>query len=212
MSEDYQVKQGDCISSIAYEHGFFGETLWKHGGNASLKSKRKDPNVLMEGDVVHIPDKAEKLENGATEQKHRFRRKGVPAKLAVQFTFDGKARANVPFTLMIDDVSKDGKTDGDGWIRQPIPPNAREAKVLLKPKKSEPEEYVLQLGHLDPVDTISGQKARLENLGFFQGEVLPEPTSDYTAAIKGFQKVHGLNETGVADNDTQQKLKQEHQS
>ncbi len=85
MPTDYQVKSGDCISSIAFNHDFFWETLWNHGANSELKSKRKDPNILEEGDVVHIPDLRFKQESGATEQRHRFKLKGVPAKLHLRF-------------------------------------------------------------------------------------------------------------------------------
>lgn len=86
MPTDYQAKSGDCVSSVAFNHGFFWETLWNHGSNSELKTKRKDPNILKEGDVVHIPDLTLKQESGATEQRHRFKLKGVPAKLKLKLT------------------------------------------------------------------------------------------------------------------------------
>jgi hypothetical protein len=89
MTEDYIVEQGDCISSVAYERGFFWETLWNHLDNGDLKQQRKDPNLLMEGDAVHIPDLNLKTVSGATEKKHTFKLKGVPAKLRLQ-VFDGE--------------------------------------------------------------------------------------------------------------------------
>jgi hypothetical protein len=82
--EDYIVKDGDCVSSIAFNHGFFWETLWNSGHNAELKSKRKDPNILQEGDVVHIPELTLKDESCATEKRHEFKLKGVPAKLKLR--------------------------------------------------------------------------------------------------------------------------------
>ena len=63
------MTSGDCFNSISYDRGFFWETLWNHGKNAGLKSKRKDPNILKEGDIVHIPDLTVKEEQGATEQR-----------------------------------------------------------------------------------------------------------------------------------------------
>jgi len=60
---------------------FFWQTLWNLSENADLKTARKNPNVLMEGDVVHIPDITLKEESRPTEQSHRFTLKGVPAKL-----------------------------------------------------------------------------------------------------------------------------------
>ncbi len=80
--KEYKVKSGDCMSSIAFEHGFSPDTLWNH--NEDLKQKRKKMNHLEVDDTLIIPEKEEKEESGATEQKHRFRKKGVPAKLKLK--------------------------------------------------------------------------------------------------------------------------------
>lgn len=81
---EYQVREGDCISSIAYEHGFFPDTIWNHPDNAELKRLRKEMNLLEVGDIVKIPEKVEKKESVAVEQEHRFIKKGVPAKLRMK--------------------------------------------------------------------------------------------------------------------------------
>ncbi len=212
MAEDYTVSEGDCINSIAFENGFFWETLWNHSSNADLKSKRKDPNVLEEGDVVHIPDITLKQESGATEQKHTFKKKGVPGKLNLQFVFDGDPRANVPYTIVIDGVSTDGSTDGDGWVRMSIPPNAQGGTITLKPAAGAPEIFPLQLGSLAPIDSVAGQKARLVNLGYYSGDVDDDAGPDFIAGISAFQTACGLTVTGDADDSTQQELKSQHGS
>jgi hypothetical protein len=84
MPEDYTVRSGDCMSSLAFDRGFIWETLWNHPKNADLKSKRRDPNILLEGDVVWIPDLTLKHEPRATEKRHRFKLKGTPAKLRLR--------------------------------------------------------------------------------------------------------------------------------
>jgi hypothetical protein len=81
MPIDYIVETGDCISSIAFDHGFFWETIWNHPKNAELKTKRKDPNILQEDDIVYTPDLTLKRVSRPTNQKHKFVRKGAPAKL-----------------------------------------------------------------------------------------------------------------------------------
>jgi hypothetical protein len=85
MSMKYIVKQSDCIDSIAHRFGFFPDTLWKHPANSELKKLRKDPNVLQPGDTVEIPDLQLGEESCVTEEKHTFKRKGVPAKLRLVF-------------------------------------------------------------------------------------------------------------------------------
>src|SRR4028118_472280 len=114
MPINYQVKPGDCISSISFEHGFFPDTIWNHPENAELKKLRKNMNVLRPGDVVIIPDKRIKEVFEPTNQVHRFKMKSTPPKLRIQFMFDGQPRANVPYELIIEGnlVSKPGdKTD-----------------------------------------------------------------------------------------------------
>jgi N-acetylmuramoyl-L-alanine amidase len=81
---EYTVKAGDCMASIAEEHGFFWETLWHLPENSELKSSHEDQTILLPGEIVRIPDLREKQESGATEQKHRFKRKGTPAILRLQ--------------------------------------------------------------------------------------------------------------------------------
>jgi hypothetical protein len=194
----HTVKQGECILSIAENNGFFWETLWNSSDNADLKRKRENPNELEPGDIVVIPDKRLKEVTGGTEQKHQFRRKGVPAKLRLQVKRNDEPRANVPYQLTIDGDTKTGQTDSNGIIEEPIPPNAIQGELRVGEAGSE-EIYTFKLGSLDPINTEQGIRARLSNLGY-------EVSSELADAIREFQQKEGLQETGVADEATKTKL------
>jgi hypothetical protein len=208
----HYVQAGDCIASIALAKGHFPKTLWDHARNRALQDLRKDPNVLFVGDEVFVPEVRLKEESRGSDQKHRFRRKGVPAKLNLQLMFNGKPRANIPYILVIDGASRDGQTDGDGWVKESIPPNAAEGTLRLRPEGKPEEVFVLNLGHLDPIETVEGQKARLRNLGCFAGDIDATESDEFAAAIRSFQKKHDLEITGTMNDATKSKLKSEHQS
>jgi len=88
MPEDYTVREGDCIASLAYGRGLLWQKVWNHPTNADLKSQRKDPNILFPGDHVFLPDKEPKTLDRPTEQRHKFVKKGTPAKLRLRILED----------------------------------------------------------------------------------------------------------------------------
>jgi len=198
----YTVKQGDCISSIAFAHNLFPETIWDHPDNAELKKLRKDPNSLFPGDSVVIPEKQLKEEDCQTEQKHRFRRKGVPEKLRLQFLAgdeeDDAPRKGIPYILDITTQKgrpvpqKKGYTDDNGFLDESIPPDAIKGEIVLDEGDDE-EVYEIMLGHIDPIDTPSGIRARLENLGYNCGNENGDTLGYMTIeAIRNFQSDNDL--------------------
>jgi len=206
---NYIVRQGDCIESIAFERGLFWKSLWDHQQNAELKRVRRNPNYLLPGDKVYVPDKQLKEEPCATEKRHRFKRKGVPSNIHIIIERDGKPFANVPYVLNIDGALFSKKTNARGEIIHSIPPNARSGKLRLG-EEDNVEEYDLYLGHMDPVDHISGVQARLNHLGFEVGEPDGKMTAETVAALKAFQKTAGLQVTGEIDQATRDALEKEH--
>jgi peptidoglycan hydrolase-like protein with peptidoglycan-binding domain len=204
-SGNYEVQQGDCLSSIAYAHGFFWETLWNHSANQQLKSERKDPNVLLAGDRVFVPDLRPKQESGTTGRRHRFKRKGVPEKLIVQFLRQGKPKAHEAYILDIDGVLSEGKTDKDGKVRISIPPDAKTGKISFR---NSVDQYQLDLGHLDPVTEISGVQGRLANLGFYSGPLDGKMSEELTRAIRDFQAARDPQKepTGALDEKTREQI------
>lgn len=204
-SGNYVVQPGDCIESIAFTSGHFWRTLWDHPDNQQLKSVRKDPNVLLPGDRVAIPDLRPKHESGATEQRHRFKRKGVPSELRLVLLENDKPFANEPYQLEIDGRVTDGQTAADGSVELPIPPNARDGRLIVS-EGSKQRIYHLDLGGLAPVTEISGIKSRLRNLGYPVGSADDTLDTETTEALELFQQRNGLTVTGQPDQATRDKL------
>lgn len=205
----YVVRPGDCVASIANEHGHFWETIWNEPANAELKQLRQDPNVLLPGDRVTIPEKERKEEPGQTEMRHRFLRKGEPVNFHLRLMRNDQPRANLPYTLKLDSGQEiAGTTDSGGCLQCQIPGNAAKGKLTIHDGNKQ-VTYDLHLGHLDPLDDLRGVRQRLRNLGYYAGPVDQAPSEMTTAAIRTFQKANGLDATGKLDQTTRDALRKE---
>lgn len=240
MAEDHTIRQGESVMSIAEGNGFLCETLWNHPKNSQLKAKRGDPNVLMPGDVLHIPDRGEKKESAGLEQCHNFKRKGIPAVVRIVLRKpkeepDGKVEqeatdpseykepepkasddepmADVPYAVYADGkFIKDGKTGGDGKIEAKIPPAASGAWIVLDPGTPKERTVNLNIRAMDPIEEISGVCKRLNNLGYPCPIEEERITPAVADALRAFQRKNGLEPTGEADGSTRDQLKKAHGS
>jgi N-acetylmuramoyl-L-alanine amidase len=206
---DHTVGEGECLSQIAFENGFFWETVWNHPSNAGLKDARKSPFVLNPGDSVHVPALREKKVQLQTGQTHCFKRRGVPAKLRVKLQSDGKALAGEPYQLDVDGKVKKGTTGGDGLVDEYVPPDA-EKVTLTVGSGNKKRVYELALRELNPDSEIAGLKARLRNLGYFAGEVDDNIDDDTREAIREAERANGLQVTGEDSPALRDKLRELH--
>ena len=201
MPTQHTVRQGECITSIADQYGLFWETVWNHADNSELKQQREDPNILQSGDIVHIPDKELKEEDCATEQRHHFRKKGIPAKLKVRIMADNEPLCDKPYMLYIDNrLVKEDTTDGEGFVEAPIPPNAREGTIRVVDGANR-LIFPISLGTVNPIDTDEGVAGRLHDLGYPVDE-------DITGAIQAFQNDNDLEPTGEMNDETRDTLRE----
>lgn len=212
MPITHQVQQGECLVSIAESYGFFWETLWNLPENKRIRDTRRDPTVLLPGDVVTIPDKTMKDYVRPTGARHTFRVKNVPAKFNLRLLKEtGEARSGVAYVLTVDGVETRGSTDGEGWVKASISPTARQGTLTLTGEESgEEESYEVQLGHLDPVDTIEGAQTRMKQMGAYFGTVTGTMSRAFVASLKAFQSSRGLKVTGELDDSTQAALRESH--
>jgi len=131
----------------------------------------------------------------------------VPDQLQIRLIRDFKPRANIAYSLVVDGEITSGVTDADGWVRVRLNPLAVQARLVLDNGN---EEYPIALGHIDPIDTVSGIQGRLGNLGFLGTNVSGELDDDTRRALSAFQSACGLRPTGDIDNETLTRLDQEY--
>jgi N-acetylmuramoyl-L-alanine amidase len=207
----HDVAQGESAESIAAAVGHLVDTVWNAPENASLKSLRKDPHVLMPGDRIFVPPLQPKTFQVRAGAAKRFQVTRPPSRLRLRLLKDGNPRANEPFVLTVDGVEDRGTTDGDGRIDRPLPARAERATLAVGEGEAR-VEYRLQLRALDPATETSGLQARLANLGFDVGPVDGEIGARTRAALAAFQQEQGLQVTGDPDDATRDRLQQQHGS
>ena len=200
MPTRHDVQQGDCLSSIAAQHGISWEKIWNFGENADLKSRRKDPNVLFVGDVLMVPEIAAKEHACAADKRHEFKSKRKPTRIKIRLTIDDEPRKNLKYELQVAGQTLSGSTDGTGFLEAQIPPDAQTGVLLLGDKEPR-ETYELGFGTLDPLETDEGIKKRLNSLGFDTEDDLP-------GAIRSFQLKNKMDVTGNVDDALRAKLKE----
>ncbi len=213
MPDTHIVEQGEHLSKIAKDYGFPDfHVIWDHPENAKLKEERKNPNVLFPGDEIFIPDKEEKEESGSTDKRHNFVVKKASLKLVLYLEdiFE-KPIAGASCALLVNGKASPHTTDPKGQTNQEIPLDAQEAFLVIRDQTPFANDVIpIKIGDLHPAKEVSGQKARLNNLGYFAGDVDGTDTEALQSAVEEFQCDHGLKVDGICGPKTQEKLQTVH--
>lgn len=205
MTIRHTVRPGDSVSRLAERHGLAPETIWEHPDNEALRGRRERMDVLLPGDVVVIPARRSKTVSCALDRVHRFRRRGVPMRFEIQlFDERGDPRRDVAYVLIVDGVEHAGRTDSHGHLSQYIANGARRGRLLLD---GSAEDLVLDFGHLDPIDALSGVQQRLTNLGFTCTQDEGALGTATRAALLRFQVLVGLTPSGDLDDATREEIR-----
>jgi hypothetical protein len=220
MVSIYKIKQGDYLAKIAREHGFADwKPIWNHANNKALRDKRKDPNILLPGDQLHIPDRESKSVSASTEAKHRYvmKRPRLQLILRLDEMFE-RSLGSASYQLSLGEQIHTGTTDSKGELAHDLLPGVTDARLIVKDVPAPGQDIAIQIkiGHLDPVEERSGQAQRLNNLGYFAGPYSDNDEEEneriYTSAVQEFQCDHQLKVDGVCGPQTQAKLVDSHGS
>lgn len=206
----YVVRTGDHLSRIAFEQGLDADTIWNDPKNAELKKLRGNPNILLTGDILYLPDPLPKkwlpVTVGST---NKFVATPPTTTLSVTITLAGKPLANEKCLVHGLSPSQPMATDGDGKLSLRLGLSVRSVTVEF-PRI--PLVRTLRIGHLDPVTEPTGIRQRLAHLGYMAprtnaGEL---DSAAIGSALRSFQTENQLPATGTADDATRSALERAH--
>ncbi len=209
MPKIITAREGDCFINVCKQERFFWEMVWNRPENQKLREQRKNLNILKKGDQIYIPDLELKEYSAVTERRHTFCLQGAKVHFTLTLLNLGKPRANENYVLVIDGKFQNGRTDEEGKLSEMIPPNARRGLLLIG---EDQEEIAINFGFVDPIEEISGIQRRLQNLGFYEGEIDDELNPETSTAIAEFKRSVELPGEGELNEETRQKLVQVHGS
>ena len=225
MATTHIVEQGEFLDAIALKHGFRDwRAIWNHPDNAALKQRRRNPNVLLPGDQLTIPDRTVGSASAPTGRLTTFETGTNDVLLNVTFENAGaKPLASRQGQLTVGARSVNGDLVRKGPIALGTDPrgtlplvfrNVIDGKLVASegafafdplplpesnsPAAAEPvpPAFRFLVGDLDPVDTPSGQRARLNNLGYFAG-FTDRDQDQLEWAIEEFQADEKLPDRGL---------------
>ena len=211
--QPYIIQQGDYLTKLASRRGFDEDKVWNDPKNEALRKTRKDPNQLVTGDVLYVPERKPVWTPIKIGQVNTFVADVKRTKVKLRFVSKGKPLSNEPYTLD-GGLPKEGKTDGDGVVEADVLVTTSTVRVHFAGRR---EVFTAHIGHLDPVDEATGAHQRLVALGAFgrpQGGALGPGFSkeSLAQALVAFQRANALPATGTLDDATRGKLVELHGS
>jgi hypothetical protein len=170
--EPYVIRKGDFLLKLAYTFDFDANTVWNDATNAGLRQIRSDPNILLPGDVLYIPDQVDKepaFKSLVTGGTNTFTSDVPTMTLTHQFAGDDPTTyASKAYTVEELDDLTGLQTNENGVATFPVPLTLETATITFTDTE---ESFVLAVGEMDPINTISGVFKRLQNLGYIDEDV-----------------------------------------
>jgi hypothetical protein len=205
-AQSYRVQRAETLQMLLYrERGIIDPEPTFNAPENKLLANTRTPALLLAGDRVHLPQprprgvKRLPLEPGELAE---FRVRGQTRKLRLTLRDKGQALAGAAYTVEVDGLTLEGTTDGEGALEESIPLGATEARLLVGGRAR-----TLVLGGLDPLHTVTGVQARLNNLGFYVGAVDGVIGPLTRRGIRKFQRSQSLIVDGHVGPKTREALR-----
>jgi hypothetical protein len=189
----YVVAQGDTLTSLAAQSPVPRDVIWTNPKNADLAKQRTNPDVLLAGDLIYLPpphdQKPTSLQIGSLNSF-------VSPVEYMPIQVQAEEFAGASYTAVADGQTLEpGSVKADGQLSLSVPVDTQIVDVMFA---SPGGAVQLLVGHLDPVDSSSGRRQRLQNLGW----VVPEPGySDAASSYSGAQDNDGAVDDSGGDDD-----------
>ncbi len=163
MAEYHTVEQGECFASIAEKFGFPDyRKIYDNPENSELKKNRPNPNLLLPGDVVFIPDMEEQDYSRPTEKKHSFKLHRQPTMVRIVIADEkGKPYSGNKYKLTIGYKTYEGTTGSDGLIERKVETDEQEGELTVWWKGDSQIltcSWILHIGHYWPEDGGCGPR------------------------------------------------------
>lgn len=213
MSASRKVKSGESAELIVWSAGLEDfKAVWGSGDNAQLRQRRPDPNILMPGDTLVLPDAKPTVHELATGARHRVVVHVPRKELRLRvLAHKDTPLANAPYRLVLDDQPepREGTTDGDGLLKEKVRIDVTGAVLEIDERR-----FRLRLNYINPFpsdekDSASGVSSRLAALGYESGAATKASSPALMAAVALYQSDAGIEATGKLDAATQQQLEQD---
>jgi N-acetylmuramoyl-L-alanine amidase len=215
MAPWHTIRAGEDLHTIAHDYGLADwKVIYDHAENTAFKERYPNPDILEDGDRVFVPNRELKKQQCETEKRHTFEYKRPTTFLRVVLKDEnGNAYAGKKYRLVVGWKTFEGTTDDQGLVAHQVPADTTRGRLTLwlgDDPAGEVYTWHLQIGHLEPIGTICGVQARLNNLGFDCGPEDGAMSPRLQGALKRFQHEAGLDETGELDDTTREKLEEMH--
>ena len=200
------IRQGEYLKKLAADHGFDPREVWNDPANAQLAQLRTNPNLLVEGDILYIPDTPPVWLPVQVGEVNRFVGTVATNKLTLKLVAKGKALANATCRITGVPGMSSATTDGEGTLQLVVPLSVTSVTIDVDSPRF---HAVARVGHLDPPDTDSGVRMRLRNLQYLHDHSVTDDDC-MKLAISNFQADQGIEVSGALDDATRAALVEAH--